>query len=64
MLELIDNFIIFCYHKKHKLNVWRVIDMRNDLRNHEKLDVLCAKSVGMTYGDGLHRGNGTVAFNS
>lgn len=31
--------------------------MRNELKYREKLTILCAKSVGMAYGDGLHRGN-------
>ncbi len=29
--------------------------MRYELSNRELLDMLCAKSVGMAYGDNLHR---------
>jgi hypothetical protein len=29
--------------------------MLYNLKDREMLDVLCAKSVGMTYGDNLHR---------
>jgi hypothetical protein len=29
--------------------------MRNNLKDRETCDVLCAKSVGMAYGDNLHR---------
>lgn len=35
--------------------------MNYNTRDREMLDVLCAKSVGMAYGDGLHRGNCSVA---
>lgn len=31
--------------------------MRFELEKQELLGILCAKSVGMTYGDNLHRGN-------
>jgi hypothetical protein len=30
--------------------------MRHELKVREMLGVLCAKSVGMTYGGNLHRG--------
>lgn len=30
--------------------------MRYELKDREMLAILCAKSVGMTYGDNLHRG--------
>lgn len=31
--------------------------MRFELLEREQLRILCAKSVSMTYGDDLHRGN-------